>query len=459
MSKRPKIPLDSKPPWERRLDEEYPYVTATEIQARQRAADKKLQEIADANCNNPRCSGCNPQNFINGQYVGPKGDENMASGPSDLHRAALYELMRNESRFRGMQDFMLGDFQQVKAPQQADTLAPLRKPIAQWVLKIEHKQTWEDFIGNDEARNAMFEAVEASAKHKDLYDFYSMIPPKGVVLHGPPGCGKTFLAKVTASRLTQLYGKDAEMILVNGSELESKWLGETETNIRNIFAYARAYAEKNKHPLVIFIDEADSFLPPRGGNRFQDGVVGTFLAEMDGLNTNGAFVILATNRVEEIDSALLRDGRCSRKIKVRRPGVEEAKLMLHRSIRDAPLAHEMLMESLAGCVTSILDYFLLPSHVIETAQLYKPVSQEVLPVQITLSHIMNGAMLTQLMNRAKAFAFRRDLARGERSGITLQDFYSAIDELVTENKGITHNYALMEMAEQLNLRERTKGMN
>ena len=213
-----------------------------------------------------------------------------------------------------------------EAPSAADiAYNSAREAVEDFIYPVSSSIDWSDVIGNDEAKQALLEAVEARVRNADLYSFYGMAAPRGCLLWGPPGCGKTMFAKAAASALAKLHGNDSEMLLVNGTSLQSMWVGETEKKIRAFFEFARAYRAKHGRSLVIFIDEADAILPSRNGSvaRFEISNVSTFLAEMDGLKENAAYVILATNRPEAIDEAILRDGRVSHKVKVERPTFSE----------------------------------------------------------------------------------------------------------------------------------------
>jgi SpoVK/Ycf46/Vps4 family AAA+-type ATPase len=177
--------------------------------------------------------------------------------------------------------------------------------------------------------------------------------------------------------------------------------------------------------------------------------VSTFLAEMDGLEESGAFVILATNRPEVIDEALLRDGRCDRKIKIERPSFESAKIILRNHIQTAPLQHTYHHDQL---VDQTIDYFLLPDHVLMDMVQLQANGMETLH-KLTLAHIMSGAMLVGLVNRAKGIAFRRDLKNQTITGIGLADLREAVDEIVKENKGLSHAYAVREYIEAVGTAE------
>ena len=116
-----------------------------------------------------------------------------------------------------------------------------RDAVKQYILEVNHDTAWDDVIGNDDARAALIEAIEEPKNNPDLYKFYGMTPPKGVLLHGPPGCGKTIFAKASAAAVSRVYGTKAEVMVINGPSMQSSYVGKTEETIRAIFSYAREY--------------------------------------------------------------------------------------------------------------------------------------------------------------------------------------------------------------------------
>lgn len=335
----------------------------------------------------------------------------------------------------------IGDIQASKAYNDA------REAVSRWLLKDEQHVAWSDVIGNERAKRELREAIEADVKHPDLYAHYGMKPPKGALLWGGPGNGKTMLAKATASALAELFGAKPEMISISGPELENKYVGETEKYIRNIFKYARLYAEKHKRPLVIFMDEADSILMTRTGQwPWRDGVISQFLSEMDGLKPNGAFVILATNRPEAIDPAFLRPGRIDSIIQVARPTQEECGEILITLINKEADKNVGWWTHSEFSVREVAEYIFDPAHLIEKI---KGVSGA--EYHFTLAHIISGAMVVNLLARAKQRAFRRDLEARTMSGITFADWKSAIDDLFEEQRQMAHDYAKEEFLTELAL--------
>ncbi|HID18395.1 TPA: AAA family ATPase, partial [Candidatus Bathyarchaeota archaeon] len=184
------------------------------------------------------------------------------------------------------------------------------------------------------------EIVEWPLKRPELFEKLGIQPPKGIMLYGPPGCGKTLLARAAASE------SGAAFIGVKGPELLSKWVGESERSVREIFRKARQVA-----PCVIFFDEIDALAPTRsgnGGSRVSERVVAQLLTEMDGVNElRNIFVIAATNRPDLVDPALLRPGRFDRLIFVPKPD-KKARLSIFKiHTRQMPLAEDVRLDELA----------------------------------------------------------------------------------------------------------------
>ena len=172
---------------------------------------------------------------------------------------------------------------------------------------------WSDIGGLDEVKKRLQEMVEWPLKYRDLFEYSGLRPPKGILLYGPPGTGKTLLAKAVATE------SNANFIAVRGPEILSKWVGESERAIREIFRKARTYA-----PAVVFFDEMDAIAPHRGmgigDSRVTERIVSQLLTEMDGIQElHDVVVIAATNRPDLLDPALLRPGRFDRIIEVPMP--------------------------------------------------------------------------------------------------------------------------------------------
>jgi len=224
-----------------------------------------------------------------------------------------------------------------------DFLAALRdiQPTALREVYVEVPEVhWDDIGGLEDVKQELREAVEWPLKHPEYFKEMGIEPPKGILLYGPPGCGKTLLAKAVATE------SEANFIAVKGPEILSKWVGESEKAVREIFAKARQAA-----PCVIFFDEIDSIVPRRG-MRYDAGVtdriVNQLLTEMDGIaKLEGVVVIGATNRPDILDPALLRPGRFDRIIYVPPPD-KKARLEIFKvHTRNMPLAEDVDLEELA----------------------------------------------------------------------------------------------------------------
>jgi transitional endoplasmic reticulum ATPase len=199
---------------------------------------------------------------------------------------------------------------------------------------------WSDIGGLEDVKQQLREAVEWPLKYQDVFDKMGIRPPRGILLYGPPGVGKTMLAKAAATE------SGANFIAVNGPEILSKWVGESERAIREVFRRARMVA-----PAIIFLDEIDSIAPARGSrvdSGVTDRIVNQLLTEMDGIKPlRGVVVIAATNRPDLLDPALLRPGRFDRTIKVPPPDRRARLEILKIHTRRVPLAPDVDLEKLA----------------------------------------------------------------------------------------------------------------
>ncbi|MEE9519512.1 MAG: CDC48 family AAA ATPase, partial [bacterium] len=198
---------------------------------------------------------------------------------------------------------------------------------------------WDDVGGLEDVKQSLIEAVEWPLKNPEMFKRLGITPPKGILLHGPPGCGKTLLARAVATE-TQ-----ANFISIRGPEVFSKWVGESEKAIREIFRKARMAA-----PSIIFFDEFDSLVPLRGAggdSRVTERVISQLLTEIDGLLTlQNVLVIAATNRPDIIDSAVLRPGRFDRRVYVPAPDDAARLKILQVKTEKMPLDEGINLEDL-----------------------------------------------------------------------------------------------------------------
>lgn len=192
---------------------------------------------------------------------------------------------------------------------------------------------WEEVGGLDDVKRELQEAVEWPMKYPALYDKLGHRMPRGILLHGPSGTGKTLLAKAVATQ------SEANFVSVRGPELLSKWVGESERGIREIFKRAR-----QSSPCVVFFDEIDSIAPVRGAGgetAVTERVVSQLLTELDGMeNMHGVVVLAATNRADMIDPALLRPGRFDKIIQIPLPDKESRKSILRINAEKIPIAND-----------------------------------------------------------------------------------------------------------------------
>jgi AAA family ATPase, CDC48 subfamily len=199
---------------------------------------------------------------------------------------------------------------------------------------------WSDIGGLEDVKRQLQEAVEWPLKYPELYKKLGHTMPKGILLHGPSGTGKTMLAKAVATE------SEANFISVRGPELLSKWVGESERGVREVFRRARQAA-----PCVIFFDEIDSIAPVRGiggDSMVTERVVSQLLTEMDGIQSlQGVVVLAATNRIDMVDPALLRPGRFDKLIYVGMPDKYARQKILEIHTKNKPLAEDVRLDKIA----------------------------------------------------------------------------------------------------------------
>ena len=220
-----------------------------------------------------------------------------------------------------------------------DALKEVRPSALREVLIQTPNVTWDDVGGLESLKEELREAIEWPIKHKDAFDYVGVETPKGILLHGPTGTGKTLIAKAVA-KMTE-----SNFISIKGPELLSKWVGESEKGVREIFRKARLAA-----PCIIFLDEVDALVPRRGGSsdsHVTENVVSQILTEIDGLEElHNVLIIGATNRLDIVDPAILRPGRFDRIIEVPLPDAKGRSNIFKIHTKKKPLAKDVDLEKI-----------------------------------------------------------------------------------------------------------------
>ena len=306
-----------------------------------------------------------------------------------------------------------------------------------------------DVGGLDKELEQVTDAVELPFLYPQLFAEHKLTPPKGVLLYGPPGCGKTLIAKAVANsiakKLGHLSGKEVRsyFLHVKGPELLNKYVGESERQIREVFAKARDKAAKG-NPVIVFFDEMDALFRTRGSGISSDmesTIVPQFLAEIDGVESlHNVIVIGASNRQDLIDPAVLRPGRLDVKIKIPRPEKQGAKDIFGKYLTpDLPYAKEEL-DRHGG------DPSVMVAHLIEiTAEAMYAVTEENRFLEVTYANgekemlhfkdFSSGALIEGIVSRAKKVAVKRAIGTGER-GIREEDLIRAMREEFKSNEDL-----------------------
>jgi proteasome-associated ATPase len=296
---------------------------------------------------------------------------------------------------------------------------------------------WSDVGGQQEAVQGIRDSIELPYLHARLFRRFNHPVPKGFLLYGPPGCGKTLLGKATAHNLRlqirDQTGQDhPEFFLsVKGPEVLNMWLGESERQVRDLFAQCREKAAEGRLAFL-FIDEAESILGTRHAGRIgTSSIVSTlvpmFCTEMDGLEAlQNVVVILASNRADLIDPAILRPGRIDRKIRVRRPDKEAAREIYRIYLKeDLPLA-----EPRDDLVNAIVDAHYLRA---DENRFLDVTFRSGRHDYLYRGDLASGALIAAIVERAKELAIKRSIALRAESPLTRQDLLDAMTREYREN--------------------------
>lgn len=305
--------------------------------------------------------------------------------------------------------------------------------------------TYSDIGGLADQIGQIQDAVELPFEHPQLYTEHGLKPPKGILLYGPPGCGKTLIAKAVANSLAERSSERARktyFLNIKGPELLDKYVGETERQLRLIFARAREKASAG-FPVVVFFDEMESLFRTRGTGKSSDvetTIVPQLLTEIDGVEQlDNVIVIGASNREDLIDPAILRPGRLDVKIRIERPDAEAARDIFGKYLTPALPLRESLVAEHGGAeatVSALIDYCVermyasVPENEFVEAT-YADGSREVLH----FSDFASGAMIHNIVDRAKKGAIKSLLETGQR-GLHPEHFAEAIAEEFSEHEDL-----------------------
>ncbi len=320
------------------------------------------------------------------------------------------------------------------------------------VLDEAPKVTWAQIGGQDEAITAIRKSIEYPLVHAEMFERFKFSQPKGFLLYGPPGCGKTLIGQAAAGSLAKRFGetkfghapdKDNRLpvtsgafLHVKGPEILNMWLGESERMVRDLFEQARARRKEGALPFI-FIDEAESILGTRRAMRsfnISNTLVPMFCSEMDGIESlRDVVIILASNRPDLIDPAILRPGRIDRKIKVSRPNKAAAAQILKVYLTaDLPLDPKLVKDrggEPAQVVASLAEDII--ESIFRRTEETRLLSIRLRSGQSTVLYrgdLVSGAILASIVQRAKEKAIDRTIQSGEPAGLLEEDLREAVSD-------------------------------
>jgi proteasome-associated ATPase len=335
-------------------------------------------------------------------------------------------------------------------PKSGHALEKLPKPeVEELILEEVPDISYEDIGGLGDQIEEIRDAVELPFLHGELFKEHKLDPPKGILLYGPPGCGKTLVAKAVANSLAKKVaaklGRDdrrSYFLNIKGPELLNKYVGETERQIRLIFQRAKEKSEEGV-PVIVFFDEMDSLFRTRGSGISSDiesTIVPQLLAEIDGVESlKNVIVVGASNREDLIDPAILRPGRLDVKIKIERPDENAAAdifakyLTTSIPISDAEVqGHGSPEAAVSKMIERTVEHMYAESPENRFLEVtYANGEKE----ELYFKDFSSGAMIENIVRRAKKTAIKRAIA-GEAKGIVSQDLYHAIVQEYRENEDL-----------------------
>jgi proteasome-associated ATPase len=325
-----------------------------------------------------------------------------------------------------------------------------KEEVEQLVLEEIPDVNYDDIGGLEGQIDAIRDAVELPFLYAELFHEHELEAPKGILLYGPPGCGKTLIAKAVAASLAEKVAErtgrsDARSYFLNvkGPELLNKYVGETERQIREIFQRAKERSEEGL-PVIVFFDEMDSIFRTRGtgiSSDVESTIVPQLLSELDGVETlKNVIVIGASNREDLIDPAILRPGRLDVKIKIERPDAPQARDIMAKYLHPVVPIHPDEVARYGGDPQQAC--YRMIDKTIE--QMYEPNDRNRF-LEVTYASgdkeilyfkdFNSGAMIENIVRRAKKDAIKRFLSKGEK-GIKTEDLLTAIRDEFKENEDL-----------------------
>jgi proteasome-associated ATPase len=324
-----------------------------------------------------------------------------------------------------------------------------KSAVEEVVLEEIPDVTYERIGGLGDQIEILRDSVELPYIYPDVFAEHQLDPPKGILLYGPPGCGKTLIAKAVANSLAKSIekrtGRETTPYFLNvkGPELLNKYVGETEHKLREVFKKARDKASEDV-PVVIFFDEMDSLFRMRGSGISSDmeaTVVAQFLSEIDGVESlKNVIVIGASNRQDLIDPAVLRPGRLDLKIKVNRPDAEAAREIFSKYLTEDLPFHTSAQEMYGSDSVKIVEGMIADTvdHMYKTTEenkflevTYAKGEREI----FYFKDFSSGAMIQNIVSRAKKRAVKRIIEAGER-GIHAEDLIESVNDEFKENEDL-----------------------
>jgi proteasome-associated ATPase len=327
-----------------------------------------------------------------------------------------------------------------------------RPEVEELILEEVPDISYEDVGGLDSQIEAITDAVELPFVHRELFVEYKLPAPKGILLYGPPGCGKTLIAKAVANSLSkkvsEVTGKPAArsyFLNIKGPELLNKYVGETERQIRLVFQRAREKSEEGV-PVIVFFDEMDSLFRTRGtgiSSDMESTIVPQLLAEIDGVEAlKNVIVIGASNREDLIDPAILRPGRLDVKIKIERPNEEAAAQIFAQYLKsDLPLAQDEI-DSLGGgdvekAVRVMIERTVEMMYRTDDANRFLEVTYQNGDKEVMyFKDFSSGAMIENIVRRAKKLAIKRQISGEGIRGIRTDDLLESIAQEYKEHEDL-----------------------